>query len=147
MADASLADPPAAAPDSDAPDEGDDGSQSGDKNALEWAVTGAGALVVLFVVGFFAYELVAGASGPADLVVRLGPPSPNGATVEVPVEVRNTGERVAEQAVVEVCAGPDNCAEVTFEYVPYQSRQTGTVGLVAPLAEAPTSRVVSYRDP
>ena len=129
------------APDADAP------AGSEDKNALEWAVTGAGALIVLFVLGFFVYELVAGASGPAELVVRLGEPALDGATVEVPVEVRNTGERVAEAAVVEVCAGPEACAEITFDYVPYQSKLTGVVGLEAPLPGPLTTRVVSYRDP
>lgn len=117
------------------------------KNALEWAVTGAGALIVLFVVGFFVYELVAGASGPADLSVTLGETLSDSLTVEVPVEVRNDGQRVAENVVAEVCAGPGACAEVMFDYVPYQSKATGTVGLAAPLAAPLTARVVSYRDP
>ncbi|WP_412061023.1 hypothetical protein [Rubrivirga sp. IMCC45206] len=117
------------------------------KNALEWAVTGVGAVIVLFVVGFFVYELVAGASGPADLSVTLGEPAADSLTVEVPVEVENAGQEVAENVVVRVCAGPESCAEVMFDYVPYQSSAAGTVGLEAPLAAPPTGRVVSYRDP
>lgn len=136
-----------AAPDADRPPDQEAAPGSQDKNVLEWAVTAAGALIVLFVLGFFVYELVAGASGPARLVVTLGAPEVEGATADVPVEIRNEGERVAEHAVVEVCAGPENCAEITFDYVPYQSKLTGTVGLEAPLGAAPTSRVVSYRDP
>ncbi len=54
---------------------------------------------------------------------------------------------MAEAVVVEVCAGPDACAQVTFEYVPYQSKTTGTVGLEAPLRAPLTTRVVSYVDP
>ena len=117
------------------------------KNALEWSVTIVGGLIVLFVVGFFVYEWVAGASGPADLTVGLGTPSADGLTVEVPVEVKNEGERVAERVLVEVCAGPEACAEVTFDYVPYQSKVSGTVGLAAPLRAPLTTRVVSYVDP
>lgn len=135
------------APGADGPNDGEATTGSQDKNALEWTVTVAGALIVLFVLGFFVYELVAGASGPARLVVSLGEPAVEGAASNVPVEIRNEGERVAELAVVEVCAGPENCAEITFDYVPYQSKLTGTVGLEAPLGAAPTSRVVSYRDP
>lgn len=124
-----------------------DGDGGPKKNALEWSVTAVGALIVLFVVGFFVYELVAGASGPADLSVRLGEPAVDSLTVEVPVEVENTGQKVAENVVVEVCAGPEACAEITFDYVPYQSAATGMVGLSAPLAAPLTTRVVSYRDP
>ena len=124
-----------------------DGEQPPGKNALEWAVTGAGALIVLFVVGFFVYELVAGASGPADLTVTLGETTTDSLTVEVPVSVSNDGQRVAENVVVEVCAGPEACAEVTFDYVPYQSKATGMVGLAAPLGAPLTTRVVSFRDP
>lgn len=140
---------------SDAPDDNrssSDGSDAGgsgrpEKNALEWAVSGVGAAIVLFVIGFFVYEWVAGASGPADLVVSLGEATTDSLTVEVPVEVRNRGERVAEAVVVEVCAGPEACAEVTFDYVPYQSRASGRVGLTAPLRAPLTTRVVSYVDP
>ncbi len=117
------------------------------KNALEWAVTIAGGLVVGFVVAFFVYEWVAGATGPADLTVSLGAPSSDSLTVEVPVEVMNEGERVAELVLVEICAGAASCAEITFDYVPYQSKKSGVVGLEAPLAGPLTSRVVSYVDP
>ena len=134
----------------DRPDDSDDGTGEArhlDKNALEWSVTAVGAAIVLFVVGFFVYEWAAGASGPADLAVSLGEPVTDSLTVEVPVEVRNAGERVAERVVVEVCAGPEACAEVSFDYVPYQSRASGTVGLRAPLEGPLTTRVVSFVDP
>lgn len=137
-------------PSSDSSDDAsspDEGPSSKDKNALEWGVTVAGGLIVLFVVGFFVYELVAGASGPADLRVSLGEPSRDSVAFAIPVEIRNEGQRVAVGALVEVCAGPTSCAEVTFEYVPYQSKATGTAFLDAPLAAAPEARVVSYRDP
>jgi len=131
----------------DSAEDGSAGDSSQDKNVLEWTVTAAGALIVLFVVGFFVYELVAGASGPADLVVTLGNAKVDSLTVEVPVEVTNEGQKVAEHAVVEVCAGPGACAQISFDYVPYQSTVTGVVGLEAPLAAPLTARVASYVDP
>lgn len=135
------------ASDDDASDDGSTDEQPRDKNALEWGVTIAGGLIVAFVIGFFVYELVAGASGPADLVVSLGEPTVDNLTVEVPIEVHNEGQAVAEVVVATVCAGPDACAEITFDYVPYQSTVTGVVGLEAPLRAPLTARVVSYVDP
>lgn len=123
------------------------GSESKDKNALEWVVTGLGAAIVLFVLGYLSYQFLAGSNTPADLVIELGTPEVQGTTAEIPVTVRNRGSRVAEAAVVEVCAGPESCAQLTFDYVPFESELTGTVGLEAPLTAPLTTRVVSYRDP
>lgn len=127
------------------------GEQSGpegkDKNALEWVVTGLGAAIVLFVLGYLSYQFLAGPTTPADLVIEVGAPEVQGTTAEIPVTVRNRGSRVAEAAVVEVCAGPESCAQLTFDYVPFESELTGTVGLEAPLTAPLTTRVVSYRDP
>lgn len=141
------------------PGEGDGGSSSSEhsggsdsgadkgKNWLEWTITIAGAALVLFVVGFLIYEWATTTGESADLQVSLGTPTVSDATVEIPVEVKNEGDRVAEAAVVEVCAGPESCAQITFDYVPFKSAVSGTVGLEAPLQAAPTTRVVSFRDP
>lgn len=135
---------------SDSTDTPDDDSASDeepkDKNALEWSVTIAGGLIVASVIAFFVYELIAGASGPVDLEVTLGTPSVEGAVAFVPIEVVNDGQRVAELAVVEVCAG-EACSDISFDYIPYKSKVTGTVGLEAPLRAPLTSRIVSFRDP
>ena len=130
--------------DDDTPDR-DDGAASESRNALEWAISGLGLLVVLTVVGFLVYQLVAGSDEPADLHVALGEPSTRRGAVLVPVTVENRGDRVAEGATIEVCAGPEACAELTFLYVPQGSTRTGTVGLRAPLAAPLETRVVSYR--
>ena len=125
---------------------GDSGSDKG-KNWLEWTVTIAGALLVLFVLGFLTYQWVTDDGQPAELSISLGAPAQDGGTVEIPVEVKNDGQKVAEAAVVEVCAGPEACAQLTFDYVPFQSTVTGSVGLEAPLAAPLTTRMVSYRNP
>ena len=124
-------------------DESDSGSQS--KNALEWAVSGIGLLVVLTVVGFQIYQIVVASDDPADLQIQLDTPRIQQGTAMIPLTVENKGDRVAEGAVIEVCAGSESCAEITFRYVPQGSTRTGTVGLSAPLEGPLETRVVSYR--
>ena len=123
----------------------EDASADQDRNALEWATFGLGVLITLAVIGFLTYQLVAGSDEPADLAVELGAPDVRRGTALVPVTVRNRGDRVAEAAVVEVCAGLDDCAELSFTYVPQASTRTGEVGFGVPLAGPLRTRVVSYR--
>jgi uncharacterized protein (TIGR02588 family) len=120
---------------------------SRDRNALEWAVFAVGALLVAGVVGYLGYDALAGPDGPADLRVRLGAPV-RGQQVVVPVRVENVGGRSAEEVVVEVCdgEGEEDCAEVTFPFVPYGGTRDGVVGFDAAPASPLRSRVVSYRE-
>jgi uncharacterized protein (TIGR02588 family) len=114
-------------------------------NALEWAVFALGVAITLGVIGFLTVQLVTGTDEPADLRVTLQEPQPREETVFVPVEVENQGDRVAKEAVIEVCAGPESCGSVTSRFIPKGSTRSGMVGLRAPLAAPPASRVVSYR--
>ena len=133
------------APDSDGPDSTDsEDSPPQKRNALEWTVFGFGVAIVAGVLGFLVYQLVAGSDEPADLRITMGPPDTVRGTVLVPVTVDNEGDRVAEEAVVEVCAA-DACGELTFTYVPQGSSREGVVGLEAPLGGPLRGRVVSYR--
>lgn len=131
--------------DSDSGSANSGGSGSQKKNALEWTVSGIGLLIVLTVVGFQIYQIVAASDEPPDLHVTLDDPTRQRGTVMIPLTVENKGDQVAEGAVIEVCAGPESCAQVTFRYVPQGSTRTGTVGLSAPLAGPLETRVVSYR--
>ena len=103
-----------------------------------------GVAIALGVIGTLAVQWIAGSDRPADLVVELGAPAERRGQVRIPVEVFNAGDRVAEGAVVEVCAG-DACSEITFRYVPKGSTRTGEVGFAAPLGGPAETRVVSYR--
>ena len=130
--------------------DGGDGQDSGadkGKNWLEWTITALGGALVVLVLGFLIYEWATATGEPADLRVSLGEIESDGSFVEIPVTVENQGGKVAEAAVIEVCAGPDACSEVTFDYIPFKSTVTGSVGFRAPLRAAPTTRVVSYRNP
>lgn len=132
---------------SDGPESSGSGS-SKDKNALEWSVTIVGAALVLSALGYFVYSWATMPDDQqAELVIELKEPRTVNGILEVPIEVRNEGARVAEAAVVEVCSGPESCAQVTFDYIPFKSMVKGQVGLEAPLAQPLTSRMVSYRKP
>ena len=122
-----------------------DASNDVKRNALEWVTFAVGVALTLGVIGFLVYQMVAGSDEPPDLVIELGAPDTRRGTTLVPVTVRNEGDRVAEAAVIEVCAGPDACAELSFTYVPQGSKRTGEVGFEAPLPGPLRTRVVSYR--
>ena len=98
-------------------------------------------------MGYMGYQVVAGSDEPADIQVTVQQTSESGQFVIIPIEAENNGDRVAEAALVEVCAGPESCGEVTFTYIPRGSKRSGVVGLNAPLEAPITTRVVSYRKP
>lgn len=136
----------AASPDTDA--SGDGGAdQTSRTNVFEWTVFALGVAITLGVIGYLGVQIAVGSDEPAALQVTLQaqPAGVPGTTVLIPVEVENTGDRVAEEAVIEVCAGPDSCGTVSFAYIPKGSKRNGMVGLHAPLAAPVDSRVVSYR--
>ena len=93
------------------------------------------------------YEAIAGSDEPADVRVEISGPTIEGEFAVFDVEARNEGDRVAEEAIIEVCAGPEACGEVSFTYIPQGSKRSGVVGLPAPLEAPVTTRVVSYRKP
>lgn len=154
MSERGGAGPEKPADDSNAPADGrgDGGDGRGDAedaghNWLEWLVTSVGAVIVLGVAGILIAEILSGASDPPALVVSLGTPELRGEQMMVPVDVRNEGGRVAMDAVVEVCADPDDCAELLFAYVPHGSVRSGLVGFTSRPDGSFTYRVVSFRDP
>ncbi|OZC03827.1 hypothetical protein [Rubricoccus marinus] len=137
-----------ATPSSDASSDASGDEDSGKTqrtNWLEWSVFALGVLITAGVVGYLGYQMIWGSDEPAELKVTLQEPKTVGETVFIPLEVENMGDRVAEEAVIEVCAGEEACSMVTFTFIPKGSARTGTVGLDGPLAETPDSRVVSYR--
>jgi hypothetical protein len=55
------------------------------KNWIEWAVFGAGLLLLLAVAGYLVYEMATGSTTPAQLTVALGEPERTGNHYMVPV--------------------------------------------------------------
>ena len=123
---------------------GDSGEENEKKNALEWVVFAMGVAIVLGVIGYLSYQLATETNEPPLLVIELGEQTPRGAVVEIDVTVKNEGDQTAEGATIEVCGGPDTCAELTFPYVPSGSERTGRVGLSTPLAGPLETRAVSF---
>ena len=124
-------------------------SSSGSRrNGLEWAVFALGVLLVGTVLVYLAVQSLGGSEGSAALQVRLGSAEARAGQALVPVVVTNEGDRVAEDARIEVCAaGGAPCAEVTFPYVPSQAERRGHVGFARMPTGPLTARVVSYREP
>ena len=121
--------------------------ESQKKNALEWAVFAVGVAITLGVMGYLVYEVVTETNAPPDLQIALTEQRDRGPLLEVDVEVENSGDVVAEGAVIEVCGGPDACAELAIPYVPAGSRRSGTVSLNKPLSGPLETRAVSFRQP
>lgn len=116
-------------------------------NALEWSVAILGGIIVLGTIGYLIYKLFSGAADPPDLQVTLGDAKDQGQEMLVPVTVKNNGGSVAIDTVVEICSATEECAQLTFEYVPHASVREGFVGFSKPMSEPLSTRVVSYREP
>lgn len=122
-------------------------SQNQGNNALEWVVALLGGLIVVGTLGYLTYKVFGEAGDPPALQISLEDQKEHGDQVLIPVTVENVGGRVATDAIVEVCAGPNACAQLTFNYVPHASKRKGMVGFSKPLSGSLTTRVVSYREP
>lgn len=125
------------------------GSQDGKEksNVLEWIVGLIGALIVGGTLTFLVYEIAAGVGEPPDIRVTLGAPERRNEETIIPVEIENVGGSVAAAVIVEICAPEQGCAQITFDFVPHQSKRHGNVGFRLPPAGPLTRRVVSYREP
>lgn len=115
------------------------------RNGLEWAVFGLGALLVGALVVYLGYDVLAGPDVPAAIQVTLGPPTAQADGARVLVVVENRGGRAAEDVQVEVCAAREACAGLTFPLVPAGARREGQIGLDT--TGAWQAHVVSYREP
>lgn len=101
------------------------------KNWLEWAVFAGGLAVILAVVGFLAYDALAGDEGPPRLAVDLGEAEARDGHFAVPVVVRNLSPRAVEQVAVEVVlrgAGrADERASFELDLLPRYGAERGEV--------------------
>ncbi|MCB1884660.1 MAG: hypothetical protein KDG89_11825 [Geminicoccaceae bacterium] len=90
---------------------------------LEYAVGGAGALLVAFMIGYLLVEaFVNDGGGPADIVLTQGAFHRQASGWRVPVTVENRGDRPAEavelRAELTLEGGEVEAAALTIDYLP-----------------------------
>ena len=122
------------------------------KNALEWTVFAASAVVIAGVVALLVWNGTAAHDQPPLLRIRTGEPVADGEVFRVPVEVRNEGDRTAEGAQIEILLLRDGQAieraELMLPFVPRHSSRSGWVTFRHdPRCCAITARAVGYNAP
>jgi len=120
------------------------------KNALEWTVFGVSVVLITTVLGVLVHEQVTTGDRPAALAIALGEPVASTEGYAVPIEVRNDGDRTAEDVHVEVTlsGSPLEVSDITVPYVPYRSHRRAWVQFTRdPAGARLTARVLGYREP
>lgn len=99
------------------------------KNALEWLIFSICLVLVLGTLGVLTYEALHWQDRPAKLVTTVGEPYDEGDLTWVPVEVKNEGDRPAEQVTVSVeeFDRKSGKADFTLEEVPRKAVRKGRV--------------------
>ncbi len=120
-----------------------------EKNWLEWAVFGAGLLLVASALGFLAYDGATAGDSPPDIEVALGTPLRRGASFLVPVRVTNRGGRTAEGVHVEVSLeGTEERGEFVVAFLPRGGTREASVTFhTDPAAGNMRARVLGYEKP
>lgn len=122
-----------------------------EKNWLEWAVFGAGAALVLGLLGFLAYDGATGTDGPPQFQIELGRAERRGDGFHVAVRVRNSGGETAEGVRVEVlleAAGAAERGEFDIPFLPRGGAREASVTFHAdPAAGRLRARVIGYEKP
>lgn len=123
-----------------------------EKNWLEWTVFTLGLLLVAALVLYLAYDIWTVRSGPPRIEVRLGAPSQQGDGYRIPVELRNSGHKVAEQVHVEVVLRKGERTEkanLVIQYLPRNSTRHGaaTFTIDPATADRVEARVSGYAQP
>ena len=122
-----------------------------EKNWLEWAVFGAGAALVLGVLGFLAYDGATTADAPAEFRIELGRAERRGDGFHLPVRLTNSGGETAEGVHVEVtleAAGRTERGEFVIAFLPRGGTREASVTFHNdPSAGTLRARVLGYEKP
>lgn len=126
--------------------------ESGKAHWIEWATGIASAFLVASLVLWIAYEAVAGEQKPPELVVHAIQVENVGSGYRVSFDIENLANTTAAAVVVrgELKDGDETVddAEVTFDYVPAQSKSSGALLFERDPVELSMSlRPVSYTEP
>lgn len=124
-----------------------------EKNWLEWAVFAIGLALVLFTLGYLAYDAATLGDAPPSMEVRTGAPLERTHNFVVPVTVINHGDQTAEGVVIEVVleAGGEvkERAEFDIAFLPRRSTREGWVAFQTNprTAESIRARALGYEKP
>ena len=121
------------------------------KNTLEWIVFAASAVLIAGVIGVLVYATVSSEGRPPSLSITPGTAQPTAGGFAVPLEVRNEGDRTAEDVQIEVtlAIGPDTeRSTAVLPFVPHRSHRRAWVTFENdPARGTVLARVVGYREP
>ncbi|HLL75988.1 MAG TPA: hypothetical protein VK421_12090 [Pyrinomonadaceae bacterium] len=122
-----------------------------EKNWLEWAVFGLGAVLVCGVLGFLIYDGATAADGPAEFQIEFGRHERRADGFHVPVRVKNVGGETAEGVHVEVvleAAGREERGEFVVAFLPRGGAREASVTFHSdPGAGTLRARVLGYEKP
>lgn len=123
------------------------------KNVLEWTVFYIGLVIVVGILGYLTYLLVAFEPSPPDItLVYRHEPSSN-APYRFHIKLKNEGNETAEEVQIELVAMKNNemaeSALLDIPFLPRQSEREGWVILTQDpaLADSLYARVISYKKP
>ncbi|QCR22362.1 hypothetical protein [Pontibacter sp. SGAir0037] len=123
------------------------------KNPLEWTVFSISLLLVLGVLGYWAYRVYKYEELPPELYVEKIPAPSEQTPYRYQVSVFNGGGQTAENTTIEVVLERDGVeldkAELEIPYLPKGSKREGWVLFREDPAKADTmiARVISYKKP
>lgn len=121
------------------------------KNRLEWAVFAASLALIAGVVALLLHQHFTGGDRPASLVSTAGSAVETAGGYAVPIDVRNEGDRTAEDvrlhATLKWDAGVET-GEALLPFVPYRSHRRAWIAFSRdPRGGTLTVRVLGYREP
>ena len=122
------------------------------KNWLEWSVFVAGALLVVGVIGYLAYDAATAGNDPPSIEVQLGAPEQRLRNFAVPVTVVNHGDQTAEGVQIEVVleegGAESERGEFAVAFLPRHSSREGWVAFQRdPRNGTLRARVLGYEKP
>lgn len=112
---------------------------------LEWAASLLGALFALGLVGFVLWEALTAAQQPPSIRIEILGSRDTQSGVAVEFVAFNEGGRPAAEVTI---GAEKEAGQVTFDFIPAQSRRNGTIVLPrGATADAAALRVLGYREP
>ena len=101
------------------------------KNALEWTVFAASALLILAMFAVLALEAMQWEERPPSLAVTLGTPETKEGRRIIPVEVANHGDVAATDIRIELAGDDGQRAQVLMDFIARHGTRRGRVSFPA----------------